>query len=126
MYFSRDRRRVEYYRDSASQDLLGNAKDSSFPIKIGGALYLDGGELDISQNPQTAIVRYNRQVNGSVFVSNPPIIDGTPIMIMRDESETYKDRNDLAVYKILMWDASSKTWIDNTKPFILKWVKISL
>lgn len=126
MYWSPTRKELSYFKDGVINDAHGNdiANKKSYPIKIGGGFYLDGGEIDVTNN--IVVVNYNRIVNGNVFVSNPPIIDDVPIMILRDESANYKDRNDLAVFKIKMWDASEGKWVNNTKSFTLKWFKISL
>ena len=126
-YYSVNRGQVEVIIDGDKRDVLGNeiGDYGSFPAFLGNGLVLDGGEVDISDNPDTVTCMYNHQKDGYVFVSCPPIVDGVPIMVYRDVSADYKDKPKYAVFRVKMWDASNQVWVNNTHPFTLKWMKLS-
>lgn len=126
VYWQYGNKEIRYYKDGIVYDSHGNdiATRKKPPVKIGAGFYLDFGEIEVTGSAVT--VTYNRQVDGQVSVTTPPIIDGVPIMIFRDMSDEHKDKTYYARFQIRMWDDANKSWVDNTKAFTLKWAKISL
>lgn len=126
LYWQYGHKEIRYYKDGVVYDSLGNdiTTRKNPPVKIGAGFYLDFGEVEVTGSAVTAT--YNRQVDGSVFVVAPPIIDNIPIMVFRDVSENHKDKINYARFQIRMWDDEAKSWVDNTKVFTLKWMKVSL
>lgn len=126
MYWQYGNKEIRYYKDGIVYDSHGNdiATRKNPPIKIGAGFYLDFGEIEVAGS--VIDVTYNRQVDGQVSITTPPIIDGVPVMVFRDVSDDHKDKTNYARFQIKMWDDTDKTWVDNTKTFTLKWMKISL
>jgi hypothetical protein len=127
VYYSLNRKQAEYKgKDGVTVDLCGNAVSAygTFPFAIGNGFYIDGGAVEVTGS--WASINYNRDVNGTVLISAPPMIDGVPIQVLRDVSENHNEKDSYSYYHVKMWDATNNKWVDNNKPFTLKWFKISL
>lgn len=124
--FSGDRNRMEFLDDDGWKDTSGNllTNNKQFPFAIGNGFYVDGGSLAVTGDIVT--LNYNRKKNGQVFIADTPLVDGIPIMMFRDTSEAYNEKDNYAVYRVKMWDGTNKTWVNNTKSFNVSWFKISL
>lgn len=127
LIYSTNREQVEYCKDSILYDVFGNVTtDAIYPIKFPGGLYLEGGEIELTDGQlDYGYAHFVRTVDGFIFTSVVPNDGGLKPVVVIQRDNNYGDTNNEVFFRIKMWDSTNNTFVNNTEPFKFKWFKLS-
>jgi len=127
---NQNRNRPEIVNKGVVTDFLGNVNlNTSYPAKIGGNFYLDGGKVTIPTGTGLTTIYYNREKAGVFMLGATTYNPASPTkryQVERNVDPAYYEKDTYAVIKAYEWDDINKTWSNNiTVPFEIQWLKVS-